>query len=104
MVCSKLLKLCYASSALYGLLTALAPKRSLSLSLNCWKRGFENVSELEPKPWYVRSTRAVGIGMIAAGLAGFALEERARKAAAAADADSEVDIVEVDVDGDDSDK
>ncbi|QFU82817.1 hypothetical protein [Natronorubrum aibiense] len=101
MVCSKLLKLWYGTSALYGLLTALAPKRSLSLSLNCWKRSFENVSELEPKPWYVRATRAAGIGLFTAGIAALALEERARQAADNDRAD-DVDVIEVDVDEDES--
>ncbi|SDQ29935.1 hypothetical protein [Natronobacterium texcoconense] len=78
MVVSKLLKLCYAVTVLYGSVTALSPKRSLAVSLRCWYCGFENVSELEPKPWYVRATRAVGVGMIAAGVAGFVLEDRAR--------------------------
>ncbi|SFB71095.1 hypothetical protein SAMN05444422_101386 [Halobiforma haloterrestris] len=77
MVVSKLMKLCYAGSALYGLLAAATPRRALALSLRAWTPGLENVSELEPREWYVRNTRAVGVGMLAAGLAGLALEQRA---------------------------
>lgn len=85
MVVSKLLKLWYGVTVLYGLLSALLPRRALGLSLRAWNCGLENVSELEPRPWYVRATRAVGVGMIATGLVGFVLEQRASTAAAADD-------------------
>ena len=106
MVVSKLLKLCYLGTALYGLLSALLPRRALSLSLRGWNCGLENVSELEPRPWYVRATRAAGVGMIATGLVGFALEQRASAAVGAADdTDGDEDEpVTVDVDFDDEDE
>ena len=77
MVVSKLLKLCYGVTVLYGVATLVVPKRVLAVSLRLWNLGIENVSELEPRPWYVRCTRAVGAGMIVTGVVGFVLEERA---------------------------
>ena len=77
MVVSKLLKLCYGTIVLYGIASVLAPKRVLAVSLRLWNVGIGNVSALEPRPWYVRYTRALGAGMVVTGLVGLGLEERA---------------------------
>lgn len=96
MVVTKFLKLCYGVTALYGIAALLAPKRVLAVSLRVWNFGFENVSELEPLPWYVRCTRAVGAGMVATGVVGFALEDRASEPALEDDEETGPVVVEVD--------
>ncbi|AXR79254.1 hypothetical protein [Natrarchaeobaculum sulfurireducens] len=89
---SPLLKVCYALTTLYGIVTMLAPKRALSASLKLWSVGLENVSELEPRPWYVRHTRAVGAGMVVAGVVGCLLQRRVDDV----DAVEEPEIIETD--------
>ncbi|MFW6017545.1 MAG: hypothetical protein ACOCPX_01850 [Halapricum sp.] len=64
----------YASLALNGVLHALAPRLLLKLAARTWLRGFENIDDIEPKDWLATAMRAAGIGMAAAGLAGFLLE------------------------------
>ena len=64
----------YASLALSGVLHALAPRLSLKLAARTWLTGFENTDDVEPKDWFATAMRAVGVGMAAAGLAGFLLE------------------------------
>ena len=77
MVCDKLRRLSYGWLLVQGLLAAASPKRSIQLNAKLWGLAFENTDELEPKPWYVRSVRAAGVGMLAAGGVGLLLEERA---------------------------
>ncbi|MUV89470.1 hypothetical protein GJ629_05805 [Halapricum sp. CBA1109] len=70
---SKLLKLVYGAVAVKGLFTAIAPKTSLKLNLSALGLSLENVSELEPREWYVDAVRATGVGMLAAGGVGLLL-------------------------------
>lgn len=57
-----------------GVLTALAPGLSESLTRKMVSKNFENADALEAKPAYRRQLRAVGIGAAAAGIAGYAME------------------------------
>jgi len=59
--------------------TALAPERSLALNVRLWGFPFENPGDLEPKAWYLRTVRAAGVGMLAAGGVGLLLEDRAEE-------------------------
>ncbi|MFC4246377.1 hypothetical protein ACFOZ7_05130 [Natribaculum luteum] len=78
MVTSGLRKLWYGWMIVQGLAAAASPRRSLALNLRIWGCGFENVADLEPRPWYVRLVRAAGVGLVAAGIAGVLLEDRAQ--------------------------
>ncbi|MEF8779279.1 MAG: hypothetical protein V5A46_01200 [Haloferacaceae archaeon] len=60
-----------------GVLAALAPGVTARLVGKLIGKSFENASELEAKPAYLRQLRATGIGLIAAGVAGLLLEKRA---------------------------
>ncbi len=51
---------------LQGLVTALAPRVSLGVIKNMIGKNFENASELQAKPTYVRQLRALGVGLVAA--------------------------------------
>jgi len=64
----------YALLALSGVLHALAPRLSLTLAAKTWLTGFENTEDIEPKDWLTTAMRGAGVGMAAAGLAGFLLE------------------------------
>ncbi len=57
-----------------GLLTAAAPQLSTKLIKRMIRKNFENAEDLEAKPAYLRQLRAFGIGLAAAGIAGFAME------------------------------
>jgi hypothetical protein len=70
---STLLRLGYALVALKGVFAALAPRATFGLITRTWSLGIENVDELEPRAWYLTAIRTTGIGMVAAGLAGFVL-------------------------------
>ena len=87
----KLRKLSYAWLLVQGLFAALAPKRNLDLNVRLWGFPFENASDLEPTDWYVRTVRAAGVGMLAAGGVGLLLEERAESADRESDEDAEAD-------------
>jgi len=67
-------RLGYGWIALQGLLAALFPKQAVALSTRFSLCGFENADELDPKPWYLSTVRATGVGMIAAGMTGLLLE------------------------------
>jgi hypothetical protein len=56
---------------------------------------FDGTADLDAKPWYVRQTRAVGIGMVAMGLAGLLLEDRAEEETDVPDTDAESDAIEI---------
>jgi hypothetical protein len=88
----KLRKLSYAWLVVQGLFTAVAPQKSLQLNVKLWGFPFENAGDLEAKPWYLRTVRAAGVGMLAAGGVGLLLEDRAE------DSDSEADSAGDDVD------
>ena len=101
MVCDKLRRLGYGSMLVQGLLAIVAPATSIKLNTKLWGLGFENADELEPKPWYVRSVRAAGIGMVAAGGVGLLLEDRADEGEDEDDAiDEPADPITVDTDDD----
>jgi hypothetical protein len=57
-----------------GLITAAAPGLSVALTRKLLGMNFENAGELEARPAYLRQTRALGIGVAAAGIAGYAME------------------------------
>jgi hypothetical protein len=57
-----------------GLFAAVAPRQAVGLGKKMLKHDFENVDELEPRPAYLRQVRALGIGLAAAGIAGYAME------------------------------
>ncbi|MGM0447995.1 MAG: hypothetical protein ACQERM_07065 [Methanobacteriota archaeon] len=58
-----------------GVVTALFPQASVRLTKKMIGKNFDNASELEAKPAYVRQLRAIGVGMIAAGGTGLLLED-----------------------------
>ena len=61
-----------------GVLTALAPRLTTRFTKKMLARSFENAEELEPKPAYLRQLRALGIGLAAAGIAGYVMEAVSR--------------------------
>ena len=89
---TKLRRLGYATMAVEGALAALAPKLSIKLNAKMWRCAFDNVDELEPKAWYVRLTRAIGGGLVVAGLLGL-LQEPAEPAPAEED-ETEIELEE----------
>ena len=69
-----------------GVVTALFPQASVRLTKKLLGKNFDNVSQLEATPAYLRQLRAIGVGMVAAGGMGLLL----------ADADdAEGDVAEV---------
>jgi hypothetical protein len=81
----KLRKAIAAATAVQGLLSLLFPKRMAKLgSRLLLGMSYENTGELEPRDWYVDSTRASGLGMLVGGLFGYILADRAGDSAAAA--------------------
>ena len=60
---------------LQGVVTALFPQASVRLTKRMIGKNFDNASELEAKPGYVRQLRAIGVGMIAAGGTGLLLQD-----------------------------
>jgi len=99
MATDRLRRIGYGLVLAQGLVTTLAPKRSIDLKLRLWGLGVENVGDLEPKAWYVRSVRAAGIGMLAAGTAGLLMERKAASETGTAETEDEAveEPVEVDV-------
>jgi hypothetical protein len=91
----KLRRLGYAGVALQGLVSAVVPKAGIAVTKRLLGLNFEGTDELEAKPWYVRQTRAVGIGMVAMGLAGLLLEDRAEEETDVPDTDAESDAIEI---------
>jgi hypothetical protein len=75
----------YGFVLLGGLAATVAPRHTLAVAAQPWLWGFENAGEPEPKAWYVRAVRAVGVGTVAAGGAGLLLDGRAEAFAAADD-------------------
>lgn len=98
MMFRKCRRLGYAWLVLNGVFYVLAPRLALKLTAKLWLLGFENVGELEPKGWYATSTRAAGVGMVAAGIAGLLLE---REPAVADEEDTEDEPTEEMEDEDD---
>jgi hypothetical protein len=57
-----------------GLFALVAPRWSVEVTKRLLETNYENADELEPKPAYLRQVRALGIGLTAAGIVGFAME------------------------------
>ncbi|SDF20540.1 hypothetical protein [Halorientalis regularis] len=100
MVTEKLRRLSYGWLLVQGLLAAASPKRSIQLNAKLWGLAFENTGELKPKPWYVRSVRAAGVGMLAAGGVGLLLEDRASEDEEAEAAEEPDEPITVETDDD----
>ena len=64
-----------------GLFAALLPRLNVRLFLRGLANQFDNTDALEPTDAYLRQVRATGIGMAAAGIAGYAMETVAQKRA-----------------------
>lgn len=67
----------YAIAVAQGVVTALGPGLSVETTKRLLGLSFEGTAGLEARPWYRRQLRATGVGLVAAGLAGLALETRA---------------------------
>jgi len=91
----KLRKVGYAWLLVQGLFTAVAPKQSLKLNVKLWGFPFENAGDLEAEDWYLRTVRAAGVGMLAAGGVGLLLEDRAHESDSDDAAAEDKDVVEV---------
>ncbi len=52
---------------LQGVVTAVFPQLSVKLAKKMIGKNFDNASDLEATPAYIRQFRAVGVGMVAAG-------------------------------------
>lgn len=70
-----------------GLLTALVPQLCVRMMKRMIGKNFENAETLSAKPAYLRQLRALGIGLAAAGIAGFAMERVASEPDGASDSD-----------------
>ncbi|WP_324757420.1 hypothetical protein [Haloarcula montana] len=66
----RLLPVGYAYMVVQGLLAVFLPRQAIKLNAKLLLRGYENPGDLEPKAWYVRSTRIAGVGMLVTGLTG----------------------------------
>ena len=66
----RLLPVGYAWMVVQGLLAVFLPKQAIKLNARLLLRGYENPGDLEPKAWYVRSTRITGLGMLVTGVTG----------------------------------
>ncbi|MFC7076238.1 hypothetical protein [Haloarcula halophila] len=66
----RLLPAGYAYMVVQGLLAVFLPRQAIKLNAKLLLRGYENPGDLEPKAWYVRSTRIAGVGMLVTGLTG----------------------------------
>ncbi|WP_324662940.1 hypothetical protein [Haloarcula sediminis] len=60
----------YAWMVVHGLLAVFLPKQAIKLNGKLLLRGYDNPGDLEPKDWYVRSTRISGLGMLVTGVTG----------------------------------
>lgn len=60
----------YAWMVIQGLLAVFLPKQAIKLNAKLVLWGYENPGDLEPKGWYVRSTRITGLGMLVTGVTG----------------------------------
>ena len=66
----RLLPVGYAWMVVQGLLAVFLPKQAIKLNAKLVLWGYENPGDLQPKDWYVRSTRITGLGMLVTGLTG----------------------------------
>lgn len=81
----QLRRLGYGWLVLQGIVSAVAPRIGIRLGMQAYGTAFENVGDLEPKEWYVDSTRAAGVGMVVTGLTGLFLEGRREESDESAD-------------------
>jgi uncharacterized protein YjeT (DUF2065 family) len=65
------------AAVVQGIATAVAPQLSARLGSKLLEKNYENAGGLEPRPRYLRQIRALGVGMVAAGVAGLLLEAAA---------------------------
>ncbi|WP_435334923.1 hypothetical protein [Haloarchaeobius sp. TZWWS8] len=80
----KVRKLVAGATAAYGLFSLLLPRQVAKLTQRLLLGPtYENTKELEPRDWYLESTRASGLGMLVGGLFGYILADRAGDTAAA---------------------
>ena len=75
--CKKSRKFGAAFVLLQGLVTALFPQISVKFIKNMVGKNFENTSQLEAKPAYLRQLRALGVGIVAAAGTDLLLQSRA---------------------------
>jgi len=66
----RFLPLGYVWLVAQGLLSVFLPRQAIKLNARLLLSGYENPGDLEPKAWYVRSTRIAGLGMLVTGLTG----------------------------------
>lgn len=74
-----------------GLLTALLPQVTVKMLKLLIGQNFENAEKLKAKPGYLRQLRALGIGLAAAGVAGYAMEHVVEAREAEREAKAEMD-------------
>lgn len=96
----RFLPLGYAWMVVHGLLAVFLPKQAIKLNGKLLLRGYGNPGDLEPKDWYVRSTRISGLGMLVTGVTGLLagqLAEEDDDEPAELSGDSDDDPVELDI-------
>jgi len=97
----RLLPLGYAWMVVNGLLAVFLPKQAIKLNGKLLLRGYDNPGDLEPKDWYVRSTRISGLGMLVTGvtglLAGQLTDDEAEDTTELADEPVDDEPVELDI-------
>jgi len=95
----RLLPVGYAWLVVQGLLAVFLPKQAIKLNAKLVLSGYENPGELEPKGWYVRSTRIAGLGMLVTGLTGLLAGQLpdSEAEAEAVSAETDDDPIELDV-------
>jgi len=76
----RLLPVGYAWMVVQGLLSVFLPKQAIKLNAKLLLKGYENPGDLEPKDWYVRSTRIAGLGMLVTGVTGLLAGQLAEEA------------------------
>lgn len=57
-----------------GVITAVAPRTSAKIGSRMLEQNYQDAEGLEPTETYLRQIRALGIGLAAAGTAGFVME------------------------------
>lgn len=67
MKCQKYRSVGAALVMVQGVVTAVFPQASVTLTKKMIGKNFDNASTLEATPTYLRQVRAIGVGMIAAG-------------------------------------
>jgi hypothetical protein len=95
----RLLPIGYAWMVVQGLLAVFLPKQALKLNGKLLLWGYDNPGDLEPKDWYVRSTRITGVGMLVTGLTGLLAGQLDESDDDEADDEPEIEVD--DHDGDD---